>query len=463
MDYDVLILGGGIIGCAVSYELSKYNLNIALIEKDYDIANDVAPIDYSIVYDGLECEDISLSKLEFAGSKIMSDLASKFNIFFEKKGYLLLADTKEGEKKLICMYNKALNRGMENIQLLDGEEVQMIEPNLGKNIKKAIYSKNTGIISPYDLAISYGEIACDNGVNFKLGEEVLDIESISKGFKVVTNKNKFTCNMVLNTTPGKNYSIDRENKVNQNVKYLEYFSVEKKLSKPYNNIISTIGEGDNKTCIIPGKENKLLVGLKNSEKINCEEGLQKISGFIKDLSQENINDFYNSHFYDDFLIIDDSLIDEDYIKIIGKHYGQVTMTPAIANIVCKTVVNKLNCRLKKDFVDKRREFYKFRELSNEERKKIIKLNRKYGKVICYCNKVTEGEIIDAISRPLGARTIEGIKRRTGATFGDCRGTRCLYEVASILARETNKKMTDVVKDSKNSNIMVGRIKEFDKM
>jgi L-2-hydroxyglutarate oxidase LhgO len=463
MDYDVLILGGGIIGCAVSYELSKYNLNIALIEKDYDIANDVAPIDYSIVYDGLECEDISLAKLEFAGSKIMSELASKFNIFFEKKGYLLLADTKEGEKNLICMYNKALNRGMENIQLLDEEDVRKVEPNLRKNIKKAIYSKNTGIISPYDLAISYGEIACDNGVNFKLGEEVLDIESISKGFKVVTNKNKFTCNMVLNTTPGKNYSIDKENKVNQNLKYLKYFSIEKKLSKPYNNIICTMGEGDNKTCIIPGEKNKLLVGLKNDEKISCEEGLQKISGFIKNLSEENINDFYDSHFYDDFLIIDDSLIDEDYIKIIGKHYGQVTMTPAIANIVCRTVVNKLNCRLKKDFVDKRREFYKFRELSNEERKKIIELNKKYGKVICYCNKVTEGEIIDAIRRPLGARTIEGIKRRTGATFGDCRGTRCLYEVASILARETNKKMTDIVKDSKNSNIMVGRIKEFDKM
>ena len=91
------------------------------------------------------------------------------------------------------------------------------------------------------------------------------------------------------------------------------------------------------------------------------------------------------------------------------------------------------------------------------------MNKKYGKIICYCKKITEGEIIDSIRRPLGARTIEGIRRRTNATFGNCKGSQCLSKVASILAREINKDMTDILKDSKDSNIILGRIKEFDEM
>ncbi|MEY8764552.1 MULTISPECIES: NAD(P)/FAD-dependent oxidoreductase [Clostridium] len=463
MDYDVIILGGGIVGCAVSYELSKYNLNIAVIERDYDIADDVALINSSIVYDGLECEDTLLARLELRGNKLMPGLASKFNIPFKKKGYLLTADDKEGEEKLTEIYCRALKRGMENIHLLNPEDICKVEPGLDGNIKKAIYSKNTGIISPYDLAISYGEIAFDNGVNFKLGEEVLDIQSIPKGFKVVTSKNKFTCNMVLNTTPKENYSVDSEDRASKDRNHLRYFLIDKDSEKSYRNIVSTVERDCRKIYIMPTSQNELLMGIKDNKEMSYEIALQEIKEFMKNVSEEDIKGFYKSYFYNDPLVIDDSLIDKGYIKVIGKHYGQITMTPVIANIVCETIVSNLNCVLKKDFVDRRREFYRFRDLSNEDRKKVIKLNKSYGKVVCYCEKVTEGEIIDAIRRPLGARTIEGIKRRTGAGFGDCRGAQCLCNIASILSREINKDMIYIVKDSKNSNIVKGRIKEFNEM
>ncbi|MCI1946350.1 NAD(P)/FAD-dependent oxidoreductase [Clostridium luticellarii] len=463
MDYDVIILGGGIVGCAVSYELSKYNLNIALIEKDYDIADDVAFINSSVVYDGLECEDTLLAKLELMGNKLMPELASKFDIGFKKKGYLLVANSEKSEKKLIGVYDRALKRGIENIYLLDAPDIHEVEPNLSKNARKAIYSKNTGIISPYDLAISYGEIAFDNGVNFKLGEEVLDIKNISKGFKVVTNKNKFTCNMVLNTTPAENYSIDSKNKINRDRKYMKYFLLGENTKRDYKNIVSMMEENNEKIYTMPTIKNGLLIGIGNHKKVSYEKAFQRIKCFMKDISEEDVEEFYESLFYNDSLIIDDSLVDKGYIKVIGKHYGQITAAPVIATIVCETIVNNLNCILKKDFVDRRREFYRFRDLSNESRKKIIKLNKNYGRIICYCEKVTEGEIIDAIRRPLGARTIEGIKRRTGAGFGNCNGSQCICSIASILSREINKDMTYIVKDSKNSNIVKGRIKEFDEM
>ena len=122
MDYDVLILGGGIIGCAVAYELSKYSLNIALIEKDYDIADDVALVNSAIVYDGSECEDTLVAKLELMGNSLIADLASKFNVQFKKCNSLIIAEDKKSEEKLTNMYDRALNRGINNIYLLNGKK-----------------------------------------------------------------------------------------------------------------------------------------------------------------------------------------------------------------------------------------------------------------------------------------------------------------------------------------------------
>ncbi|WP_411678717.1 NAD(P)/FAD-dependent oxidoreductase [Clostridium thailandense] len=463
MDYDVLILGGGIIGCAAAYELSKYSLNIALIEKDYDIADDVAFINSSVVYDGIQCEDRLMSKLQLMGNELMKDIASKFNITLKKRSSLIIAEDKKGEEKLDYMYNRTLDRGIKNIRILNSEEVYELEPNLSANVIKAIYSENTGIICPYDLAISYGEIAFDNGVKFKLEEEVIDIQKISKGFRVITNKNKFTCNMVLNTTPGKYYGIGNENKEKRDRSYSKYFLLEKDLNGDFKNIITSLSKEDDEIYVFPTVQGGTIVSLKTNKNISYSDSLKKVSSFLGNINEDYINMFYELPFYNDKLIIDDSLIDKGYIKVVGKHYSQVTITPAIAKIVCETIVNNLNCVLKKDFVDKRREVYRFRDLSNEERKNIIKQDKKYGKIICVCQKVTEGEIVDAIRRPLGARTLEGIKRRTGAAFGSCKGAQCLNKVVSILSRETDKKFIDIVKDSKNSKIVISRIKEFNEM
>ncbi|MBA5851841.1 FAD-dependent oxidoreductase [Clostridium sp. cel8] len=464
MDYDVLILGGGIIGCSVAYELSKYSLNIALIEKDYDIADDVALINAAVVYDGTECENTLLSRLESMGNSIIREIAPKFNINFEEKGYFITSDNENRKDDIKTIYNRALRNGIKNIHMLNRDQVLNIDPNLNMRIDKAIYSKNMGIISPYDLAISYGEIAFDNGVNFKMGEEVLNIESMSKGFKVVTNKNKFTCSMVLTTIQGKYYNLDKNDRRVRKKKYISYYFIDniQNLYKS-NNISSILMEDYSKIYIIPTQNNGLMVEINTDEDIDYECGLKIIEGYIGKIDENNVNIFYKSKYYDDDLIIDDSLIDKGYIRVLENHRGQITMTPAIAKIVCESIVNNLNCVPKKDFIDKRREFYRFRDISNDKRREIIKLNKKYGKIICYCENVTEGEIIDSIRRPLGARTIEGIKRRTGATFGSCRGSRCLYKVADILARETNKNITDIVKDSSGSKILLSRIKEFDEI
>ena len=158
--------------------------------------------------------------------------------------------------------------------------------------------------------------------------------------------------------------------------------------------------------------------------------------------------------------IDDSKIDMGYISITGTHYGKITIAPAIAKTMSYTIANNMKATYKKNFVDKRREVYRFREMNKSQRNEIISLDKRYGNIVCICNQVSEGEIVDCIRRPLGARTIEGIKRRTGAGLGSCYGSYCDRKILNILAREMNKRPSDIVEDSKNSQLWPSRIKEF---
>ena len=465
MDYDVLILGGGIIGCAVAYEISKYNLNIAVIEKDYDIADDVAIINTAMIYDGVESEDTLTARLERMGNKMMDKIAAKFNVPFKRCGSLIIAQTDEEAAMIKNIYNRAIDRGTKDVMILESKYIYEMEPNLNVHVKKALYSKNTGVICPFDLALAYGEVAFDNGVKFKLEEEVMDIQAISKGFKVVTNKNKFTCKMVINTTSSENYSIVSEKKleINKNQGILKYILLDNNDKQRFSHALFMFNAKGERIYTLPTMERDTVAAISTKEDVSYNEVVDRISKITSGVDNMDVKMFTEWPFFEEPMVIDDSGIDDGIIQIKGKHYGQVTMTPAIASIVCESVVSKMQCKLKKDFNDKRRESYKFRELSDEERNRIIKLDKKYGKIICICEKVTEGEVVDAIRRPLGARTVEGVKRRTGAAFGNCQGAHCLNKIVSILARETNKKMTEIVKDSKNSNIVLYRIKEFDSM
>lgn len=464
MDYDVLVLGGGIIGCAVAYELSKYNLNIALIEKDYDIADDVALVNTDIVYNGLECEDGLMGKLEMMGNGMFEDITSKFNVPFKRIGALTIAEDEKSLDIIEQMYIRAKKMGLDDVTMMDRNEVYKLEPNLTTSVKGALYSKDIGIVCPYDLAIAYAEIAFDNGANFRLEEEVLDIQKSSKGLKVTTNKNKFTCKVVVNTTPSDKYTIDNERiNIKENEKHLSYLLLENGYKDYFSRAIFSIRDGRNNLYSTPTIYNSIVAAVVSDKAMDFDSTLNNVSGLIGNINSEDISNLYQGISYNDSIIVDDSDIGKGYIKVIGRHYAQVTVTPSISKIICESIVSNLNCKLKKDFIDKRREFYKFKELNNEERDEIIKLDSRYGKMVCICNQVTEGEIVDSIRRPLGARTVEGIKRRTGVTFGSCQGAYCMSKIINILAREMDKKLTDIVKDSKTSKMIGARIKEFNEM
>ncbi|MDU3262473.1 MAG: FAD-dependent oxidoreductase [Clostridium sp.] len=461
MDYDVLILGGGILGCSVAYEMSKYNLNIALIEKDYDIVDDISFVNTSVVYDGSETSNELMSSLEKNGSKLIEEACSKFNVAYKKVGALRIVSDEKGIDDLINMYDRAKKRGIENVHLIESSDVYDIEPNIKYDVKKSLYSENVAIIAPYDLAIAYGEVAADNGVNFRFEEEVLDIQSISKGFKVTTNKNKFTCKAVINTIPDKKYMIDGEeidrHEIMNNTTYLVVDGDDGNYLNKV--IINTIDE-DKFVLNIPNLSNGYIIGIKSSHQLTVEEGIKYANKVFPEVKRNNISNIFNEECNKNLMYIDDIKIDMGYISITGTHYGKITIAPAIAKTMSYTIANNMKATYKKNFVDKRREVYRFREMNKSQRNEIISLDKRYGNIVCICNQVSEGEIVDCIRRPLGARTIEGIKRRTGAGLGSCYGSYCDRKILNILAREMNKRPSDIVEDSKNSQLWPSRIKEF---
>ena len=467
MDYDVLVLGGGIIGCAVAYELSKYNLNIAVIEKEYDIADDVSFVNTSIVYDGSETSNNVMAGLEYIGNILLEDLCEKFNVPFKRIGSLRVVNDDNGVVKLGEMYERAIRRGIDGVYLVEPDEVYEIEPNINTSIKKGLYSQNVAIVAPYDLAIAYAEVASDNGVNFRLEEEVLTIQNITKGFKVVTNKNKFSCKEVINTIENEIYinekgiveEKDTENDINS-FKNMSYILLDDNYENKLERIVTKTFDKDTFVVSTPVLNGGSLVGIKSIEKTSLDDNLNYASKLLKNLNKGNINNLFRESYDKDSIVVDEQQIDKGYISVIGTHYGKVTLAPAIAKMLCDTISSSLNCKLKKNFIDKRREFYRFREMNRNEINEVIKLDKRYGKIICMCNNVSEGEIVDSIRRPLGARTVKGVKRRTGAGFGNCHGSYCNERIIQILARELDKKITDIVDDSKNSNIISGRIKEF---
>lgn len=284
MDYDVLILGGGIVGCAVAYELSKYNFNIALIEKNYDIVDDISFINTSVIYDGSEtCNDV-MATLEMGGSRLIKEACKKFNVEYKDVGALRVAYTTEEEKKIRELYDNSLKKGINDVSLLSKDEIKKIEPNLKDGYRMGMFSKNVSLINPYELAISYGEIAADNGVNFRFDEEVLSIEKNKKGFRVVTNKNKFSCRIVINTVLSDEDSQYKE--LNDSFRVMNYFIIDENMKNSLNNIIINESNEEEFVMNIPSLQGGNIVAVKDNSELTVQEKINRSRRIINDVDEK---------------------------------------------------------------------------------------------------------------------------------------------------------------------------------
>lgn len=474
--FDVTIIGAGVVGCSIARELSKYNIKACVLEKEVDVASGTTKANSAIIHAGFDARPNSLKgKLNAKGNAMFDKLSKELNFPFKRNGSLVLCFDKNDYHKLIKLKEQGEKNGVPSLQILDGAKVREIEPNVSEEVVAALYAPTGGIVCPYEMTIALAEIAYINGIEFKLGSKVLDIKKHKDNFVISTNKAKIESKVIVNAAGL--FSDDINNMVSTRKFNIiprkgEYCLFDKAagnlVAKTIFQLPTLLGKG---ALVTPTIDGNLLIGPNardvddkldlNTTKEGLDEIIDKAKKSIKNLPKNQVITSFTglrARTESDDFIIEESKEVQGLINAASIESPGLSSAPAIAEMVRNIVLGILPACEKENFIANREKPVKFRELSNKERKELIAKIPAYGKIICRCEVITEGEILDAIRGPLGATTLDGVKKRTRAGMGRCQGGFCTTRIVDILCRELNIPKTEITKFGGNSKLLVGRNK-----
>lgn len=474
--YDVAIIGAGVIGASIFRELMRYNLKIAIIDKENDVSMGTTKANSAIVHAGYDPREGTLmAKYNVKGNEMFEDICKELSVPFKRNGSLVIGFNEEDMKTIKELYDNGNKVGVKGLQILSKEEVLKKEPNLNKEVLGALYAPTGGIVGPFEYTIALVENGVENGGEVKLNRKVVGIEK-KEHFIINTAEgevieSKYVVNAAGVYADKIHNLICRESfKINP-IKG-EYFVMDKSQGNVVSHTIfqcpSKLGKG---ILVTPTVHGNLLVGpdaeivedrgnvatvaesmefirntaTKTTDKINFRESIRNFAGLR---ANPDCGDF----------IVGEAADVSGFIDAAGMKSPGLSSAPAVALDVVEILKNSgLKAEAKKDFKNTRKQI-NFMELSNEEKKELIKKDRRYGKIICRCESITEGEIIDSIKRSFGKISLDGVKRRCRPGMGRCQGGFCGPRVQEIIARELNIPMEDIVQESDGSYILIGRTK-----
>ncbi|MBD5639687.1 NAD(P)/FAD-dependent oxidoreductase [Clostridium botulinum] len=470
--FDVTIIGSGVTGAAVARELSKYNLKTCVVEKAIDVASGTSKANSGIVHAGEDPIPGTLkAKMNVRGNEMFDKLQEEIDFPFKRNESFVLCFDEKDIEKLEELRQRGLKNGLpDTMEILNREEALKLEPNLSEYVVAALRLPTGGIVSPYEFNIALAESAAMNGVEFKLETEIIDIEKKQDGYILKTNKGDIETKVVVNAAGvfgDKINNMVSEKKYHITARKGEYLLFDKTVGDMVQRTIfqlpTKMGKG---VLVTPTADGNLLLGPTSvdvEEKDDFEttrEGLdtvaEKAKLSIKEIPMRQVITSFaglRAHEENSDFIIGEAEDVENFINAIGIESPGLTSAPAIGEYIREMIVEKLKPEENKEFNPIRKDIPKFREMTNEERKEMIKENSAYGKIVCRCEVVTEGEIRDAIRRPLGAKTVDGIKRRTRAGMGRCQSGFCSNRIVEILAEELGIKRNEVTKFGGNSKIL----------
>lgn len=476
--YDVAIIGAGVIGSFIARDLAKYQLNVILIEKDTDVANGTTKANSGIVHAGYNAKSGTLkATLNVKGNAMYDRVCRELDVPFKRIGSYVIAFDECDMDMLRELYHRGNRNGVNGLVLLSGKEAQKKEPQLSKDVIGALYAPSCGIISPYELTVALAENAVDNGVVLKLETEVVGIQQQQTHYVLNTMEDPIEAKCVVNAAGV--YGDLVNNMVNQPVTQIiprrgQYYVLDKTVAGELNHVIfqspSEKGKG---VVLVPTVHGNMLVGpdaLYVEKRDNVEttiEGLDYIASTAKrswpTLPMHQVIRSYagvRATPSDGDFIIEESNEHKGFFNAIGIESPGLASAPAIAEKVVEMIENYLDGFTDKEFYNAHcRKRIRFADLSPEERTRVIQENPLYAVIACRCETVTEAEIVDAIHRNAGARTIDGIKRRVRAGMGRCQGGFCLPRIIKILARELEVDPLKIEKDKKGSYLLTSETKE----
>lgn len=474
--YDVAIIGAGVIGCSIFRELTKYNLKVVVLEKEKDVSMGTSKANSAIVHAGYDPKEGTLmAKYNVKGNEMFEGLCQELSVPFKRNGSLVLAFNEEDMKTIKDLYENGTKIGVKNLKILTKEEVLNMEPNLSEEIKGALYAPTGGIVGPFEYTIALAENAVQNGGEIKLKKEVVSIEK-KDIFKIGTSDGEvIEAKFVVNAAgvyADKIHNLICKESFKITPRSGEYFVMDKSQGKVVSHTIfqcpSKLGKG---ILVTPTVHGNLLVGpdardiedkedlgteakgleavreasMRSTKKINFRETIRNFAGLRANPSTG------------DFIVEENDEV-KGFIDAAGMKSPGLSSAPAIALDVVK-ILDEAGCKLdkKENFAANREQIY-FMELSAKEKSELIKKDPRYGKIICRCENITEGEIVAAIKRSFGVLSVDGIKRRCRPGMGRCQGGFCGPRVQEIIAREYNITLESVQLEKDGSYILVGKTK-----
>ncbi len=469
--FDTVVIGGGVVGCAVARELSRYALSVCLLEKEEDVCSGTSKANSAIAHAGFDAVP-GTKKAEFnvKGNLMMDELAKDLEFEFKRNGSVVLCFADEDMPKLAELYQRGLKNGVEGLEIVSGDKMRELEPNVTDEVVAALVAPTGGIVCPFGMTIALAENAADNGAEFRFNTAVTDIKKTDDGYVIMTNNGEVYAKTVVNAAGVYSdviHNMVSEKKLHINPRKGDYCLLDKEAGNHVSHTVFQLpGKYGKGILVSPTVHGNLLLGptaVDVEDKDNTATTAAELADVVKKsaVSVKNIpyritiTSFSGIRAHedgDDFVIgeVDDA---KGFFDAAGIESPGLTSAPAIGVYLAEAVAAKLGAEKKANFNPKRRGFVKLAEKTFEERAALIKENPLYGVIVCRCMDVSEGEIMDAIHRTLGAKSLDGIKRRVHQGMGRCQAGFCTSKTMEILSRETGIPMEKICKNSDGSEML----------
>ncbi len=466
--YDVAIIGSGIVGAACAYRLSRFNLKTVVIEKNNDVCCGTTKANSAIIHAGYDPKPNTLmARLNVEGSKMTQEICEKLDIPYKQIGSLVAAFSEEEAKTIEELYQRGVKNGVQDIKVIGKDELKKLEPNISDEAVCALYAPTAAIVNPWEYGLAMAETAVRNGTEIMLEAEVTGIDKKENSWNIHTAKGDIEAAYVINAA-GVN-SDDIHNMVAEETFRIlpsagEYYLLDKSEGTRVSHIVFQCPNKEGKgTLVAPTVHGNLIVG-PNSVSGDKEDISTKTASldFIRETAsksvpsiafRENIRNFTGiraNSTINDFII---EFAAEHFLDLAGIKSPGLSAAPAIAKMAEEMLIeNGLEAVEKEKFIDKRTHIV-FKHLSAPVKNQVIYQNPAYGRVICRCETITEGEIIAALNSPIPPVSLDGIKRRAGSGMGRCQGGFCGPKILEIMPKFKNTDYENILQDNTGSYIL----------
>ncbi len=475
--YDVAIIGAGVIGAMTARTLAKYNLKICILEKENDVAMGATKANSAIVHAGFDAVCGSLkAQLNVKGSKMMKKVTDELSVKYKNNGSLVIGFNNEDRKTIEELLERGIKNGVEGLEILERDALLEKEPNIGDNVICALYAPTGAIVCPYELTVAAVGNAMDNGTEFIRQFEVTEICEQNNIYTITSaNGGSIEAKYVVNAAGIYSDEIagmigDASFDVHPRIG--EYILLDRECGDLVSHtIFRTPGKDGKGILVSPTVDGNLLLGPTSVDMENKEETKTTAEGYQKIIKEsfENVNGIALNKTITSFCGLraagstGDFIINspkQGFVNAAGIESPGLSASPAIAEYITDMLKDMgLELNEKDNYSPYRMSMHFFKDAGLEEKNEIIKSDKRFGRIVCRCETVTEGEILYAIRQNPKPMDLDGVKRRTRAQMGRCQGGFCSTYILELLAKEQGIAYEEVTKFGGNSYINVGKTKE----